>query len=214
MTAHTYDVAIVGVRSMLLNAAVPVILFNVAVHGLGWPEVPALGLAALVPLVDSVIELARRRRLDFIGTIVLLGIGVSLVATLLGGDPRLILIRESLLTGALGLACFASLLVLPRPLMFYAGREFMGTDVESLARYEQTWELPAGPHVHRLITTVWGAAFAGELALRVAMVLLLPTSVVLVVGPLVLGAITLACLTWTLAYGRSRQQRADALRAV
>jgi hypothetical protein len=49
---------------------------------------------------------------------------VSIVAVLLGGNPRVLLVRESFFTGALGVSCFVSLVLLPRPLMFYFGRYF------------------------------------------------------------------------------------------
>jgi hypothetical protein len=197
--------------SVLLNAVVPVVVYNLALRSVTSSEAVALSLAAVVPLLGTAVELARRRRLDFIGTLAVLGIAVSLGGMLVSGDPRLLLMRESFLTGALGLACLLSLVVLPRPLMFYVGRQFMAADdPRQLELYESSWRSPAGRRVHRLITAVWAGAYVGEFLARVAMVLLLPTAVVLVAGPVVLGGITLATIAWTLGYARRRQ--ADPLR--
>ena len=74
-----------------------------------------------LPAGKECVELVRRQRLDPV--VVLLGIVVGGVGVLLGGSPRILLIRELLFTGAFGLACFGALL-LPRPLMFYSGRHF------------------------------------------------------------------------------------------
>src|ERR1700676_3562131 len=61
--------------------------------------VVALGLSAIFPTVNGLITIARRRHLNIIGAIVLIGILVSVVAARVGGDPKLLLIRESFVTG-------------------------------------------------------------------------------------------------------------------
>ena len=77
----------------------------------------------------------RHRRLDIIAIFYLLGTLTSILAIFLGGDARLLVIRESFFTGALGLVCLTSLL-LPRPLMFYVGRQmFAGDDAAKVANF-------------------------------------------------------------------------------
>src|SRR5207253_1328774 len=76
------------------------------------------------PLGKGTFDLIRHRRLDPIAVVVLLGITTDGVALLFGGSPGLLLVRESMFTGAFGAACFASLL-LPRPMMFYFSRHFI-----------------------------------------------------------------------------------------
>jgi drug/metabolite transporter (DMT)-like permease len=80
--------------SVLLNAVVPVVVYNLALRSVTSSEAVALSLAAVVPLLGTAVELARRRRLDFIGTLAVLGIAVSLGGTLVSGDPRLLLVRS------------------------------------------------------------------------------------------------------------------------
>src|SRR6185437_10215211 len=56
---------------------------------------------------------------------------------------------------------------LPRPMMFYFGRYFVaGTDPEQRARLNRAWQLPEVRFCHRLIASVWGTVFVGELILR------------------------------------------------
>jgi hypothetical protein len=84
-------------------------------------EVMRLMVAGVFPAAHSVIGIARRRSLDIVAVIVIVGISVSIVATFVGGDPKLLLIRESFVTGALGLLGLSSMLW-KRPLMFHIGR--------------------------------------------------------------------------------------------
>ena len=72
-------------------------------------------ISAVVPLVWRLIELARNRKVDVISMLVR-GIGLSLVAIAFGGSPKLLLFRESLITGLIGLVMIGSAVV-RRPLM-------------------------------------------------------------------------------------------------
>lgn len=174
----------------------------------------ALAVAAIPPAFDGLYGVVRRRRMDLISALVLAGIVVSIIAVLLGGNPRVLLVRESFFTGALGVACFVSLVLLPRPLMFYFGRYFAtGDDPAKLAGYNALWQYPYFRHVQRLITLVWGVAYTGEFVLRVGMAAsALPIPVVLAVSPVIFGAITVATMVWTFAYARRAHQHGEAMR--
>jgi len=199
------------VLNLVVNAAIPTLLYMQVKYYRPDSEILALTIAAIVPLLASVVDIVRDHRLNIIGAIVVLGIAVSLIGIALGGDPRILLIRESLLTGALGVACFVSLLF-PRPLMFYFAREFTaGGDPVRIAAMEAQYELiPGVRRVHRRITIVWGFAYAGEFVLRVILVYSLPSVLVLAVSPIILGLITVATVTWTFAYARAARRRAAA----
>ncbi len=197
-------------RSIVLNAAVPLALYYLAKNSLAASGFTALAIAAAFPLAGSLIGVVRARRLDLIAILALLGIAVSMIGIALGGDPRILLIRESFLTGALGISNFVSLL-LPRPLMFYFGRQFAtGGDPVRIAEYDAQYQIPAARRVHRLITIVWGCVFTGEFILRVVMVYTLPIPVVIAISPFIFGGIVLGTITWTFAYIRRVRERAVA----
>jgi hypothetical protein len=121
------------VWDIALNAVIPVVLYKLSKRYLSPSEITALMIATTSPLGKSIFDLVRRGHIDPVSIVVLLGIAASGVALLYGGSPRLLLVRESLFTGAFGLACFVSLL-LPRPMMFYFGRYFIaGNDPERQA---------------------------------------------------------------------------------
>ena len=193
--------------SIVINAVIPFLLYTLTKKYISSSEIVALSIAALFPIFDSIFGIIRHRRLDLIAVLALLGIVVSLVGVLMGGDPKILLIRESFLTCALGIACFVSLL-LPRPLMFYFGRQMMaGRDPVKIAQFDAQWQHPYARFVHRLITIVWGIAYVGEFILRVILVYTLPAAVVLLISPFLLGGITVATIVWTFAYVRYATKR-------
>src|SRR5215469_1002333 len=186
---------------IVLNAVFPVILYQLSKRYYSPSEFTALVVAALFPIGKSGFELIYRRQLDPISILVLLGIGADSVALLFGGSPRLLLVRESLITGVFGLACFLSLL-LPRPMMFYFARYFIaGTDPARTTRFNAAWQFPEVRFCHRLITMVWGCVFAGELILRIVLIYNLPAALVLVISPIVIGALTIVTMIWAFSYG-------------
>jgi hypothetical protein len=195
---------------ILLNAVVPVVLYIVARRYFSASEFAALVVAATFPLGKSAYGLIRQRQLDPISILVLLGIVTDGIAMLFGGSPRLLLVRESMFTGAFGLACFLSLL-LPRPMMFYFSRYFIaGSDPVRQARFNSAWQFPDVRFCHRLITTVWGFVFVGELIVRIILIYQLPAAVVLVVSPILIGVLTIATMVWAFRYGHQVRLRAVA----
>jgi hypothetical protein len=196
------------VWNMALNAIVPVVLYKLSKHYLPYSELTALVFATTFPLAKSIFDLVRRGQVDPISIVVLLGIMTDGVALLFGGGPRLLLIRESLFTGAFGFACFVSLL-LPRPIMFYFGRYFMaGPDPQRQARFNASWQLPEVRFSHRLITSVWGCVFLGELILRIILIYNVSAAAVLIISPVLLGTLTVVTMIWAFSYGHRVRLRA------
>ena len=194
----------------VLNAVIPVIFYKLSKRYLSPSELTALMVATIFPIGKGIFDVVRRGQVDPISIVVLLGIATNGVALLLGGSPRLLLVRESLFTGAFGLACFVSLL-LPRPLMFYFGRYFMaGTDLQRQARFNSAWQFPDVRFSHRLITSVWGGVLLGELILRIILIYNTSAAVVLIVSPILMGALTIATMIWTFRYGHRMRLRAIA----
>lgn len=208
--------------SFSLRDLVPMLAVDVAIpyclYVLLSPHFPTnslipLLIAALPPAVNGVISIVRKRHIDYVGALVILGILVTVVAAFVTGDQKIFLIRESPLTGALGVACLVSLLF-PRPLMFYVGRQFAsGGDRAKAAYYTSLWQYPSFRFSNYLITIVWGVALVAEFALRVILVYTLSVAQVLAISPIVFNAITIGLILWTIAYGnrarRKRQQQSQ-----
>ena len=130
-------------------------------------EFTALAVAAGFPPGKSLFEFMRRRQVDPISVVVLFGIAADCMALFAGGSPRLLLIRESIFTGAFAVTCLASLL-LPRPMMFYFGRHFIaGADAGRRARFCRSVAVSlrpflSPPYYHRFGMRVYGGAFVAD----------------------------------------------------
>jgi hypothetical protein len=199
---------------LLVNVACPYLTYRfLREYAPGIPIVFALALSGVFPALGNIVSLVRNRTLDIIGIIVLTGIAVSIIAAFVGGDPKVVLIRESLVTGALGMVCLLSLLW-PRPLLFYIGREFSaGHDPARIAQFNALWQRANARRTFRIMTVVWGLGWVGEFLAKVGEVLILPIPQVLVVGPIVSNGATIALILWTIRYARRARQRATGLPA-
>jgi hypothetical protein len=195
--------------TLTVSAVIPFVTYRLlTAYVPSMSEVMRLMVAGVFPAAHSITGVIRRRSLDIVAVIVLVGIGVSIVATLVGGDPKLLLIRESFVTGALGLLGLSSLLW-KRPLMFYIGRQVSaGRDPVLGARFDAIWQRPHGPRTFRVMTLVWAIGWLMEFALRVVMVETLTIPTVLAISPFVFGAINLGLFAWMFAYVRRVRRRA------
>jgi hypothetical protein len=197
--------------SLIVNAVLPYIAYQV-LTGSGVDTAQALTLSAVFPLIGIIWGFVRSRRADIIGVVSLIFIVLGVVTSAISGDPRFILIKESFLTGAFGVACLVSLLM-PRPLMFYFGRQFAGGgDPVRTARFEAMWQYPGFRAVNRTMTVVWGIAYVLEALARIGLTFVLPIALFLVVSPVLAFGVTVALISWTVAYGRRAAQRAAQLR--
>ncbi|HLH22657.1 MAG TPA: VC0807 family protein [Chloroflexota bacterium] len=196
--------------SLLVNVAAPVLVYRF-LEGRGVAVLPALMATAVCPVVGILLGWARTRRLDVIGVISLVFIALGLATSFLSADPLFFLIKESFITGLFGLVCLASLAALPRPLMFYIGRQFVSGDNPALAaRFDTFWQYALFRAAQRRITLVWGVAYVAEALVRVALALAVPIPVFLVVSPLMAMAVTVALIAWTFAYSRRTARTAVA----
>ena len=107
------------VLELAVNFLLPWLAYRLALPHLG--ETGALIASAVPPIVWSLIELVRFRRVDALSVMVVAGIVLSVAAMVLGGSPRVLLLRASLVSGAIGVVFLLSL-PLRRPLLFYLAR--------------------------------------------------------------------------------------------
>src|SRR3569832_2259466 len=160
-------------KLVLVDAIAPYVVYELAQPYTG--ELGALALSALPPAIESVWSVARKRKLDAVSALVLAGIGVSLVLIALGGSQRVLLLRDSVVTSAVGIVVALSALF-PRPILYYLFRQVQGGE-------------PAlGPV--RALSVVLGLGLVGEMAVRTAMVNAMSTSRFLLVSPFVQYGLT------------------------
>lgn len=198
--------------SIVINAVLPYIIYSLLKSYTNLSDFWALVLSGVPPMIDAIVGIIRKGHVDLIAGIVLLGIAVSIILILLGGSPRLLLIRESFFTAAFGLAYLVSLLF-PRPLSFYFARQFATGNVpERVAWFNSLWQYPGFRFSMRLTAVVWGVGFLLEATIRFILVFTLTIPQFLIISPFVFYGFLGAILLWTLLYTRKGRKRAEATR--
>ncbi|MDT7745622.1 MAG: hypothetical protein QOE59_4700 [Actinomycetota bacterium] len=197
----------------VLDIAAPIVVYDVA-SGAGLGDVPALLLSAIGPLVNAVISVVMRGRIDEFSAFVLTIIVVGAVTSLLFSDARLLLLKESAVTGILGLLFLASVPT-NRPVMFLFGRRFAtGGDPERVAWWNGLWQYPLFRRTQRLMTTMWGVGLFGEAVVRIVLTYRLPVATMVVVNavvpPVVLGVLIVATIVWGKRAGKAGEARSAA----
>ncbi len=163
-------------------------------------DVAALIASAMPPLLWSVYELAKTRRLDAISVVVVASILFTLAATALGGSPKLIQIRDALVTGAVGMLFLLSLLM-RRPVIFFLARAMMARNTEQgSANFERLWNKPGMPRLFFQLTAVWGLGLVLQTAVMCWLAWTWPISRYLLLGPVIGYGIFGVLMAWSLWY--------------
>jgi len=172
----------------------------------------ALAIVLVFPVLEIIVERARRGRFDPIGIIAMIGISLGLIGAIaFNGDATLLKVRESMLTGVFGIVCLASLAA-PRPAMFYMGRLFAtGGDPDQVAEFNEIWELPTVPRRFRIVTLVWGVGLVGEAAFRTVLALTIPTQTFLIVSQIVNWGVLGGLLWYSFATNRAGEREVLAM---
>ena len=187
-------------RMLALDLVLPLVLYY-ALRAGGVSPWTALVAGGAIPLLRVVVA-ATRRRLEAPGafTVSLLAIGTAV--GLLTADPRLLLARESYLTGVVGVWILATLRA-RRPLVYQATIGFMPT--EAAAAWRRAWRASREfRRAMRGMTLAFGLAFVTDAAARTVMAYTLPLDLVPVLSVLLLVLLLVAVVQVGKAYGRRR----------
>ncbi|MHB8438086.1 MAG: VC0807 family protein [Acidimicrobiales bacterium] len=197
--------------SVVGGAVVPIVVFFVVRRHVGG-DAPALAIAGIPAAAWVLVEGVRRRTLDPIGSIVLLGFIAGITASwALGGNAFVLKVRDAVFTSVIGIASLLSLAFARKPLMFHIGRGLSaGGDPERRQLFDQLWEIPPSRAVFRLLTVVWGVGLLFDAVAKVLAAVVLPTSAFVVVNPIlsivVLGSLFFFTI-WFSRWSRVRFER-------
>lgn len=193
-----------GVRSMVTGLAwdvgLPVATYYV-LHLLGVDDLVALLAATAVAGARITWDLVRRRTLNQFATVMLLVYGIGLVLALVTGDPRMILLRASLVTASVAAVFLVTAAIGRRPLTLAAMQSFVPAKADEMA--EQYRTDPDVRHGFRMTSTVWGVGLLAEAIARIPVVLLLPVEVAVGAAEVLFVATMLGLGAWNVWYLRS-----------
>ena len=195
----------------MVNFILPFAIFNYAEAPLG--DVRALLASSVPPILWSLAEFARHRRLDALSVLVVSGIALSLLAMLGSGGAKFLQLREKLVTGVIGLVFLGSALI-GKPLIYELARASMRRKSEGEAQKFEALQVNAGFRRTRMVMTlVWGLGLLADVAVSVVLVFTLSIREYLIVNPII-GYGTMGGLSlWTFLYGQRARRRGEARRA-
>jgi hypothetical protein len=196
---------------VVVNFILPFAIYSYAEAPLG--AVRALLASSVPPILWSLAEFARHRRIDALSLLVLGGIALSLLAMLGGGGVKFLQLREKLVTGVIGLAFVGSALI-GKPLIFELARATKRRQSAGEAEQFEALQVHAGfRRTMMVMTWVWGLGLLADVAVSVVLVFTLTIREYLIVNA-ILGYATMGALSlWSFLYGRSAQRRGEARRA-
>jgi len=194
----------------LVNFVLPFVIFNYAERPLG--DVRALLASSVPPILWSLVEFARRRRLDALSVLVVSGIALSLLAMLGGGGARFLQLREKLVTAVIGLLFVGSALI-GKPLVYELARAGMRRKSEDEAQQFEALQVHAGfRRTMTVMTLAWGMGLLADVAVSVLLMFVLSIRQYLLVNP-ILGYGTMGGLSlWSFLYGERAKRRGEARR--
>lgn len=185
---------------VLVNAVLPLVIFDLEQKPLG--DVGALLASSIPPIAWSLVEFARRRKVDALSILALTGIALSMLAFIGTGGAKFLQLRETLVGGLIGLIFVGSALI-RRPIMYYLARATMLRSNPTEAQNLQ--DLRGNVFFERtmmVMTLVWGLGLLAHTSLNVALVFAVSIPTYLAIAP-VTGYGTMGALgLFTFLYAR------------
>ena len=209
-TADRFEGALTWMRThgpkagleVLVNFALPFLVYRTAQVRLG--DVHALMAASAPPLVWGILEFVRRRRIDALSLLALVGIVLSLIAFIGGGGVRFLQLREQLVGAAVGLV-FLSSAAIGKPLIYQLARARIRRVTAGQAGwFEALRDDPRFRRVMMIMTLTWGIVLVAQSAACGALIFAVPIRWYLIVSPITGYSVLGAMSAWSFWYARRR----------
>jgi hypothetical protein len=199
------------IAEILVNFVLPYVIYVYAAPRLG--DVHALMASSLPPVVWSLVEFARKRRVDAISIIVIVGIVLSLLAFIGGGSVRFLQLRENLVGGLVALVFLGSAAI-GKPLIYQFVRAGAARQsAEAGAQFAEFQQNAAFRRTMTVMTLVWGFGLLASTVVSCVLVFTMSIPAYLLVSPFI-GYGTMGALgLWSFVYGKRAKHRGDARRA-
>ena len=181
------------VPSIIGGALVPLTVYFLARRQVR-TDTAALIIAGMFPAAWVIIQFVRRRRVDVIGAIVLVGFATGVTASLLlGGNTYVLKVKDTAFTAIFGIGCLVSVIVAKRPAIFYVGRFLStGNDPARRALYDKLHDIPIGQRIFKVLSIVWGFGLLIDATARLVLAGVVPTGVFLIVSPVITATVSVA----------------------
>jgi hypothetical protein len=197
------------IRGLGWDIGLPVAAYY-ALHLLGASDWVALLAGSLAAGVRILWMAVRDRTWNLFATVMISIFGIGLALAFIGGDPRFLLLKGSILTGTIAL-CFLVSTALGRPLTLAATQSWNPDQAAAIAGEYRT--NPAVRRGHRTSSLVWGFGLLAEAIIRIPLIYLLPISVMVGLSTVLTVAAFLLLTSWNVRYIRRRRAAAATVAA-
>ncbi|MFJ8010491.1 VC0807 family protein [Streptomyces fagopyri] len=172
---------------LIVDVAVPVGSYYLLKNGFGVGTMAALGWSSVVPAVRTLWSVVRERKVNALAALILFVNVAGLLLSLVAGDPRLMLAKDSGVSSVIGIGILVSVMA-GRPMMTTAMKPFVTKgDRARTAAWER---LLSGSErfrkFERTFSLVWGVALLGECVVRIVGAYTLPVDTMVWLGTVVM----------------------------
>nr|WSY52751.1 hypothetical protein OG999_23265 [Streptomyces sp. NBC_00886] len=172
---------------LLMDVAVPIGSYYLLKSGFGMSTMAALGWSSVVPALRTVWGVVAERKFNAFAALILFVNVVGLLLSLVAGDPRLMLAKDSGVSSAIGIGVLVSV-AMGKPMMTVGMKPFL---VKGDSAREAAWErLMSGSaafrRYERRFSVVWGVVLLTECVLRVVGAYTLPVDTMVWLGSVVM----------------------------
>ncbi len=196
---------------LLVNFAAPLVIYDHFQPQLG--EVNALLASSAPPILWSLFEFARHRRVDAISILVIGGIVLSLLAFLGGGSVHVLQLRERMITALIG-AGFLISAAIGRPVIYLLAHASLKRQGSAQAEaFAARRDEKGFKRVMTVLTLVWGTGLLADAGLSAILAFRLSVHDYLITSPIVGYAVMGTLALWTFLYVRHVQRKGNARRA-
>lgn len=188
----------------IVNVALPTLIYGQLHQRFG--DVDAL-LASFAPsLAWTAVVFLRERRVDAYGVLAMAVLALSTLSLIGSGSPRLLLLREHMVTLLIALAFLFSAAI-GRPLIGPLARaSFARRSAADAAAFDARRGHAAVRHTVMVMTLVWGFGLLAGFALSAVMAFTLSIGRNLALGPFVFYGMMGGLGLWTVLYRRHRER--------
>lgn len=168
--------------TMFIDIALPVILYEILSNYI--PTIWALIISGVPPTISVIVNFILRKQVNPIGVLVIIGFIIGFILSLVKNDPRLFLLRESIITGVFGLSFIITLIPIKigsfemRPLLYYNSKNLEMDELKGLTedepipeRWERYWISYSSFRLsYYVLTAVWGFGLLIEVPARIVLI--------------------------------------------
>ncbi|MFG2500235.1 VC0807 family protein [Streptomyces sp. NPDC048441] len=190
-----------SLQPLVLDAVVPTASYYLLSKGFGMSTMAALAWSSVVPAGRTLWSLVKERRANGLAALILTANVVGLLLSLVAGDPRLMLAKDSGITATIGIAVLVSVFA-GRPMMTAGLKPWVtkGNPARTAVWDRLIAERGQFARLERTFSVMWGVALFGEAVVRVVGAYTLPIDTMVWLS----GAIAAVTITATVLVSGGR----------